>query len=107
MSTVCLTKLGIVIETTWLFGLCIVYCVCQPQNPPASTVLAPDIKSSPDDNSLGGGVRSPAILQGTKVDIGNLRTGEKNGKTVIGLKQKSVWPKFVKLQQKANFVDKI
>ena len=84
MSTVCLTKLGIVIETTWLFGLCIVLCVCQPQNPPASTVLAPDIKSSPDDNSLGGGVRSPAILQGKKIDIGNMRTGEKLEKLVLG-----------------------
>ena len=50
----------------------------------AVAVLAPDIKSSPDDNSLGGGVRSPAILQGKKVDIGNMRTGEKLEKLVLG-----------------------
>ena len=52
--------------------------MCQPQNPPASSVLAPDIKSSPDDNSLGGGVRSPAILWGEKLgQIDNVLTGEK------------------------------
>ena len=89
--------------------------MCQPQNPPASSVLAPDIKSSPDDNSLGGGVRSPAILWGEKLgQIDNVLTREKLEKTDIGPKpetqkgeQKSVWPKFVKLQRKANLVNKI
>ena len=112
MSTVCLTKLGIVIETTWLFGLCIVLCVCQPQNPPASTVLAPDIKSSPDDNSLGGGVRSPAILRGERWTL--TMHIEELGKLALDRnrieqkrEQKSLWPKIVKLYQKAILWKKI
>ena len=108
-----MTKLGNVIETTWLFGLCIVYCVCQPQIPRlAVAVLAPDIKSSPDDNSLGGGERSPAILRGERWTL--TMHIEELGKLALDRnrieqkrEQKSLWPKIVKLYQKAILWKKI